>query len=194
MDQIVIEEYGKHIDGIALEKFIHQYEKTSWIYYLIQPIIITIKLIFVTACLFYGFEIGKSLKKITVPKSMEKISFLRIFNFVMIAEFVFILSEILKIIYLASVPGRPSGLKDISYYKPLGIFDIIKVELLDNWEAQLLTNINVFEALYFFVLAYFFAKALELEFQKSFIVVSLSYGIGLIFWVLLSSGISFAFE
>jgi hypothetical protein len=72
---------------------------------------------------------------------------------------------------------------DIQQFYPLSYTNFLDVSTLEPWLVYPLQTINLFEIGYFFVLVYGTHKLLKNKYAKSFEMVAVSYGTGLLIWI-----------
>lgn len=166
--------YNTFIDKLSIdqvEEFIDSQKKWEWLGYVLIPLFLLIKIYIVAAvldlgCFFFDREIKYS----------------RLFNLVVRAEFIFLLVIILKIVWFY-VFQQDYSLEDLQYFYPLSVLSIIGYSEIETWFIYPLQTLNLFEMLYWVVLAYLIGKAVKISTSKSLAVVASSYGVALVIWV-----------
>jgi hypothetical protein len=157
------------VDRIA--KMFEMSQKWQWIGYVFTPIVILIRISFTAICLYIGCFLVNS-----------KIRFKELFKVALIADFVFILAGIAKLVILIFFKNV-SKLDDLQF-QPLSLMELFHRNSVDKLFVYPFSLINVFELLYWLVLAWLLSGLLEKPFGNSLKRVASSYGTGLLLWVL----------
>tara|TARA_R110002033_G_C3890885_1_gene238823 strand:- start:2894 stop:3532 length:639 start_codon:yes stop_codon:yes gene_type:complete len=168
--------YNFYSDQLAqkqVDKIIQNQQKWEWVGYTIIPIIILIRSSLVAICL----NIGMFFYNMEHPYKFKQ--FLRI---ALIGEFVLVLVGFSRIFYFYFIKIDYT-LLDLQQYYPLSYINFLDLEKIQPWLIYPLQTINLFEIAYFFVLVYGLWKLLKNKFLKSFEIVTISYGSGLIIWL-----------
>jgi hypothetical protein len=142
-----------------------------WLEYLIIPIILLIKTSLIASILYMGiFFFSK------IP-----ITFKQLWNFVIIAEFIFLIVPIIKTIWFYFFQTDYT-LEDIQYFYPLSALNIVGYKGLEPWLIYPFQIINLFELAYWLILAYFIGKITENNMDRGLKIVASSYGSALLLW------------
>lgn len=112
-----------------------------------------------------------------------KVSFIRLWQYVMVAEFIFVIPELIKMLRYI----QPSG--DVTYeeirdYYPLSLFSILDGASFPNKYHYPLRAINFFEILYIISLVLGFHTISKRSLGKSTLVVLFSYVLFFMGWLL----------
>ena len=75
------------------------------------------------------------------------------------------------------------GLEYIQYFYPLSAINLVDYKIIAPWSIYAIQILNLFELLYWFVLAFLLTGLLKKNFWSSFEFVLSTYGLGLFFWV-----------
>jgi hypothetical protein len=140
---------------------------------LLVPVIYYIKLSLIALVLQTGFFFFE-----------RKVSFSIIFKAVMLAEIPFLIVPVIKLFWFLFIQTH-YDLNDLQYFFPLSALQLFDVQKLPSWQVYPLQLMNVFELIYWVLLAYWLKKLLNLSLNKSMEVVASSYGTGLLLWVVL---------
>lgn len=146
-------------------------DEWKWIEYVTTPILLLIKISIISAVLDAGcffFE--------------KEIKYKKLFNIVLKAEFVFLLVIIFKTIWFYFFKTN-YVLEDIQNFFPFSLLNIIGYKDLETWFIYPFQVINLFEAVYWLVLAFLIGKEINDTTKKGLSIVASSYGIGLLIWV-----------
>lgn len=166
--------YNTFAEQLTIEKIegiIEQSRKWVWIGYLLVPIIYYLKFLLVALVLQTGFFFFD-----------RKVSFSIIFKAVMLAEIPFLIVPVIKLFWFLFIQTHYT-LNDLQYFFPLSALQLFDAQKLPSWQVYPLQLLNVFELIYWALLAYWLKKLLNLSINKSMEVVASSYGTGLLLWV-----------
>lgn len=154
-----------------LQEVIEFKDKWKWVGYIVVPILLLIKTSIIAAILDIGcFFFGKEIK------------YKKLFNIVVKAEFVFLLVIVFKTAWFYFFQTN-YNLEDLQYFYPLSTLNIIGYEGLQPWFIYPFQVLNLFELVYWFILAYLIGKELNENTDKGMSIVASSYGVGLLIWV-----------
>lgn len=146
-------------------------EKWEWITYALIPLLLILKISIIAAILDVGcFFFDKEIK------------YKRLFNIVVKAEFIFLLVILTKTAWFYFFQQNYT-LEDLQYFYPFSALTVIGYEGLPAWFIYPLQVVNIFEAAYWFILAYLIGKELKINTEKGLGIVASSYGTGLVIWV-----------
>lgn len=165
--------YSEQLAKEQINQLLESQDKWVWVGYLIMPLIILIRVCFVSICLsigvfFYNME--------------SKIKYKQFFRVSLIGEFVLVSVGYFKFSYFYFIK-TDYNLLDIQQFYPFSYTTFLDVSKLEPWLVYPLQTINLFEMSYFFVLVYGLHKLLKNKYMKSFEIVVVSYGTGLIIWL-----------
>lgn len=133
-----------------------------------------IKFVIVGAILTTGLFLNKT--------HHDKANFGQLFTLGVSAEFIFLLSDLVKSIYFTFIATQYTELQFANLY-PLSIFNLIDSDLgVLTYAFQIL---NGFEFLYFLYLARGISILIQSSFKEALGIVLYSYGSLLILWVLI---------
>lgn len=143
------------------------------------PVIVFFIILFTSILLFIG-----------VLLSELKIEYGRLFKVALLAEFVFVISVLTRLVMLIFFK-EISTFEDLQF-QPFSILEILNTEIIDKLFIYPLGLINLFELGYLLVLAWLMRSVLnsanemhQITYIKSLKVVALSYGSGLLLWVII---------
>ncbi len=163
--------YSEQLTIERIEGIIEESHKWAWLGYLLVPVIYYIKLSLIALVLQTGFFFFE-----------RKVSFSIIFKAVMLAEIPFLIVPVIKLFWFLFIQTH-YDLNDLQYFFPLSALQLFDVQKLPSWQVYPLQLMNVFELIYWVLLAYWLKKLLNLSLNKSMEVVASSYGTGLLLWV-----------
>lgn len=168
--------YNFYSDQLAqdqIDQLLETQNKWDWVGYVIIPHIILIRSGLVALCLsiglfFYDIE--------------NKIKFKKLFRVSLIGEFVLVLVGFFKFCYFYFIE-TDFTLQEIQQFYPLSFTNFLDLGKIKPWLIYPLQTVNLFEIAYFFVLVYGLHKLLKNKYWKSFEMVAVSYGTGLVIWI-----------
>ena len=182
LDKTYISTDSKIFDFLAKDypsEFVRNYmesqKKWWWVSYAVTPVLIGIKVLLVAFCLNFVKIISEKL---------EDVKFRDILTVVLIAEFVFIIAGFYKFFNFYLI-DTDYTLETLQTYYPLSLINYKEAISTEKWLAYPLQLLNVFELMYWGVLAWGIWQLADkkISYQRSLGYVALTYGIGLLFWV-----------
>ncbi len=167
--------YNDLIYGLSEDRVNELFAETrKWQYigYILIPLLLYLKTNLIAGILSLGTFLFN-----------RKVAYRKLWNIVLKAEFIFVFVIIIKPIFIHFfVPDY--SLTNIQIFYPLSLLSILGSENLDPWFQYPLQVINVFELVYWIVLAFLLDKALKAEKGNPGIkIVAASYGPALLIWV-----------
>ena len=170
-DTLLFNFYSEILSYERIQALIEQGKKWEWIGYSLIPIFYLIKFSFVALCLSLGlFFLNISH------------SFKQLFELAVKAELVFIMAGLFKILWFLFIETN-YNLLDLQYFSPLSLQNIISVQKSDIWLLYPLQITNLFELIYWFVLAYGISKLIKTNLEGGMKIVLSSYVPALFLWV-----------
>ena len=167
--------YSEQFAQEQLEKLLENQQRWAWLGYAIIPLVVLLRSSLVALCLSVG-NFFYNMNEVELPKFKD---FLRI---ALIGEFILVLVGYFKFIYFVLIK-TDFTLQDLQQYYPLSYINFLDIDSLEPWLIYPLQTINLFEIAYFFVLVYGLHKLLKNKYWKSFEMVAVSYGTGLVIWL-----------
>ncbi len=164
---------GNQLDVERIRQLLTFRNKWDWIGFLIIPLLILVKISLVAVCL----EVGNFIIDL-------KLKFKQLFKIALLGEAIFLIAALTKIIYFLLFPKNVT-LEFIQTFYPLSLINMVVIEKIPAYLVYPLQLINVFELLYWIILAYLIKIYTNSSFDKSFGFVAKTYGIGLFTWVVL---------
>jgi len=163
--------FAEQLTAEKIDGLIDQTQKWSWLGYVIVPIIYFFKFSLIALILLTGFFfINKT------------VSFSVLFKAVMLAELPFLFLPLIKLFWFLFVQTNYT-FNDLQYFYPLSALQLFDVKSLAIWQIYPLQLLNVFEMVYWGLLAYWLKRLLNITLTKSMEMVIASYGTGLLLWV-----------
>ena len=182
LNRIYIQTDSKMFDFLAkdypssvVQNYMESQKKWWWVSYAATPVLIGIKVLLVAFCLNFV--------KI-VSEKLEDVKFRDILTVVLIAEFVFIIAGFYKFFNFYLI-DTDYTLETLQTYYPLSLINYKEAISTEKWLAYPLQLANVFELMYWGVLAWGIWQLADkkISYQRSLGYVALTYGVGLLFWV-----------
>ena len=152
--------------------------KWQWVGYIAIPLVLLLRVFYTSLCiysglLFFNFTAG----------------FGRIFKIALWADFVFVLSTLAKLVILIFF-REVNTLHDLQF-QPFSVLEFFPRESVDTMFIYPLSLLNLFELGYFLMLAWLIRDLLNTEspgkpfgFGMAFRLTGISYGCGLLLWIL----------
>lgn len=172
-DELWAQGFGDQLSSDIIYKIINFKNKWDWLGFVILPIFLFVKVLVVAVCL----EVGNFILD-------WKLQFKQLLRIVILAETVFLFVAFLRIIWFLLFPENLS-LEYIQSFYPLSLINVIGTGNLPKYLIYPLQLINVFELIYWIVLAYLIGTYANKTFDKSLGFVAKTYGLGLFAWVVL---------
>ena len=171
----IIDFLAKDYPSSVVQNYMESQKKWWWVSYVTTPVLIGIKVLLVAFCLNFVKIISEKL---------EDVKFRDILTVVLIAEFVFIIAGFYKFFNFYLI-DTDYTLETLQTYYPLSLINYKEAISTEKWLAYPLQLANVFELMYWGVLAWGIWQLADkkISYQRSLGYVALTYGIGLLFWV-----------
>lgn len=170
-DGLYYQSFGEKLASDRIENMVELSQKWQWLGYVFIPIVVLIR-ISVTATFLY---IGLFLADL-------KIRFRDLFKVALLADFVFVLAGLVKLVIL--IFFKEVNTLDDLQFQPLSLMQLFDKEAVDALLVYPLSLISIFELLYWLALAWLLSGVLEKPLGSSLKTVASSYGTGLALWVL----------
>jgi hypothetical protein len=116
------------------------------------------------------------------------ISFAKCFQIALVAEFFFLLPEIIKILHFM-FSTENFGLYDINIYYPLSLIQLVDVDSIDRKWIYPLKALNLFELAYWFILYYLLHQMAGKDKRIALVITGLFYVLPFILWLFYYTGI-----
>ena len=159
----------------VVQNYMESQKKWWWVSYAMIIVLIVTKVLLVAFCLNFVKIISEKL---------EDVKFRDILTVVLIAEFVFIIAGFYKFFNFYLI-DTDYTLETLQTYYPLSLINYKEAISTEKWLAYPLQLANVFELMYWGVLAWGIWQLADkkISYQRSLGYVALTYGVGLLFWV-----------
>lgn len=170
-EDIYFNSFSEQLTYDQIKEIINQNKNWAWVSYIILPIITLIKITLVASCLSLGLFFVSN-----------RFSFKATFSVALEAEFVFLLPILLRILWFA-IFQTDYTLQDLQFFYPLSALNFFDSTQVQPWLIYPLQLFNVFEIIFWVLLARGISQLIERDMGKSLEVVMASYGTGLVLWV-----------
>ncbi|WP_420577030.1 hypothetical protein [Ekhidna sp.] len=170
-DTLLSDHLSQQLSFNRIEQLLEFRDKWSWVNYAILPIIYLLKFTFISLWILSGIILFG-----------YKTSFKKIFQVVLVAEFVWIVPSLLTIIWFGLI-DTDYTLVDVQYFQPLSLMNFFDGELVESWLVFPLKALNLFEVAYMLVLAIGIKKVINRDYNTSLGFVVPVYGLGLVTWI-----------
>ena len=172
-DQLYFNALSEQLAYERIEELISQGKRWQWVGYAAVPVIYLIKFTLIAACLSIGHYLFT-----------DRYIFRTFFEAVVMAELIFLVPMILKLLYFLFVHPDYT-LNELGQFYPLSLLSVLNASAIEPYWLYPLQVLNLFEVAYWFLLAYNIREVLEKPFAEAFRLVAASYGSGLLLWVVL---------
>ena len=174
-DSKIFDFLAKDYPSSVVQNYMESQKKWWWVSYAVTPVLIGIKVLLVAFCLNFVKIISEKL---------EDVQFRDILTVVLMAEFVFVIAGFYKFFNFYLVETDYT-LETLQTYFPLSLINYKEAISTEKWLAYPLQLCNLFELMYWGVLALGIWELAEkkISYQRSLGYVALTYGLGLLFWV-----------
>ena len=170
-DDLYYQTLGEQLARERIEQLLEFKHKWDWIAYLIIPVVLLFKFLFVALCL----ETGSIFQG-------YKTSFKQMFHIAMFSELVFLFAQMLKTVVIAL--AKLEDLNELQYIASFSLLSIINNKSIDPWFIYPLQTINIFEILYWLFLAFILKTLLQKEYTRMIKFVLSTYGVGLLILII----------
>lgn len=144
---------------------VNLYRKLWMGYYFISPFYEIIKLLIISALIYYAIRFIKKLNT----------QFWGIFYIVLLAQFILLIPDLFELIWFTFIKTNYT-MSDVDYFSPLSLASLANHEEISDFLFKLLNSINLFNLAYWFLLFLFIKKYLEVKLLDSIVVVLSFYG------------------
>ena len=177
-DNLYFSSLGEQLSYEQIEKLLQQGKKYEWLGYVLLPVLTLIKLALIASCLSVG-----------VLLVSNRFAFKQLFGVALVAEFVFLVPTLLKILWFTFVQ-TDYDLQDLQYFYPLSALNFFEAKSLQTWWLYPLQTFNVFEIIYWVLLI----QGVEKIFPTAGLSAWVSYGTGLVLWMAVIMFVSVSFS
>ena len=170
-DSLYYETWGQQLAQERIEKMLNHRKEYAWIGFVLMPIFMLIRMCFTTLCLLSA----------TIMQDI-KIGFRRIFQIVLLSEVVYLIPAIISLVYFLLI-AKDYSLADVQNFDFYSLRAWVGKDNIAPWLTYAFSSMNIFEVLYWCVLATGFALALRRKWSEMLGLVLSGYGTGLLLWI-----------
>ncbi len=163
--------FQNQLENTRIDELFDFQAKYNWIGFLFIPVWLLIKNFLVALCLQIGLLLNNS-----------KLKFGRTFKIALTAEFVFLLPQIIKLCWFL-LAKTDYTLTEVQQFYPLSALNLFKPENLSALLIYPFQTFNVFEVLYWIMLASGIKQTLNADINQGIRVVFSGYIPALVLWV-----------
>jgi hypothetical protein len=172
---------GEQMTIERIDEMLESQSKWRWLGYLLNPLFIVFQTGLITVCINCGTFMMD-----------YKVKFNAIFKVVLKSSVVFLIWKLLMtFIYLFM---EIKVFDDLVKADKFSVAGFVTKDALPAWLMYPLSILNIFEVAFWVLLAYGMSRLIEKPFTKSFGFVAMSYGVGLLMWMLFIVFISLNFS
>ncbi len=170
-DGLFYDNFQDRLEVGNIQSIIRLKDRVSSIYYILIPLIYLIKFSLIIICLScYTFLLRL------------EVGLKPLFKIALLAEFIFLLPPLIKLFWFSFINVNYT-LNDLQFFSPLSAINLFDRAIIEPWLVYPLRLINLFEVAYIISLTCLLARVLESSFLQSLKIVVVSYGTGLLIWV-----------
>lgn len=175
-DSRIFDFLSKDYPSQVVRNYMEGQKKWWWVSYAVIPLFIGLKVLLVAFCLNFI--------KLFDLQGLEKVKFSDFLFIVLLAEFIFIIAGFYKFVNFYWLQTDYT-LEDLQTYYPISLINLREHISTEKWLAYPLQLVNLFELFYWGFLAWGITELSDnkVKFGKALGLVSITYGIGLLFWV-----------
>lgn len=162
---------GDQLTNTRITDLIAMKEKFQWVTYLIEPVFILLKILIIAGVIFTGLCLSNS---DTTYKDCLKI--------VVLAEFIPFLGFFIKTAFFLIFP--PKSPTVLQFFSPLSLSQLFDLNKIPNYFIYSIQQINIFEIVYWILLAFGIKTFTKWQWSKSYKKVLATYGSALFIWIL----------
>lgn len=168
-EDVIITEYQDIFSSSRIESLLEFRERWLWLTYLIKLIIRFISIFIISLIIYLGLYL-----------SNFQIRFSRVVQVVVLAEFIFFIPIVFKILWFSF---NPFSFEAFQTFNPLSLFSLFDPNLLQDWLSYPFKVFNLFEVAYWILLAYLLSKNLNTSID-SMLKIVLGYYVSFLFcWI-----------
>lgn len=172
-DTVYYNSFSERLSIDRIKEIISRQKDYLWISYLFIPIMLYIKVLLTSGCLYMRLFLSQS-----------ELSFKEIMKLVFACETVFVVNGIIRIIVLSFI-FKPGTLKELQAFAPLSLLSVLNIEKIPLYLFYPLQVLNLFELGYWIFLSMGLANMFRISVGKAFSYVLSSYIVALVVWVLI---------
>ena len=177
-DEIYLSSLSDQMGVDRVKTMLQLQREWEWAGYVLIPVLYLLKLTLTALSLNVGTMLFNF-----------KVSFNKLFRIALLAEAVFLLPIVLKLLWFIFVQTSFT-LDDLQYFYPLSALNFFEPGSVATWWVYPLQLANAFEVAYWLLLAYGLHRLLHTHYDRALTLVLASYLPGLLLWVTLVTFLS----
>lgn len=170
-DELYFNALAEQLTFEQIKETIARTHQWAWLTYAILPVFSLVKFTLIASCISLGYYF-----------IFDKWVFKPFFRIVIQAELVLLFPALIKLFWFLFVQPDYT-LNDLQFFYPLSLLNLFEPTEIASWLAYPLQIANLFELVYWLVLAYGVSQLLDMKMPKAVGLVAASYGSGLLVWV-----------
>ncbi|MCU0447020.1 MAG: hypothetical protein MUE85_19160 [Microscillaceae bacterium] len=175
-DQLYYEAYSEQLAVDRIETILKFQKEWAWLSYVLLPLFLITRMSLVSLSILAGAILSEI-----------KISFRKVFQVVLIAEIVYLIPAFIQLVYFMGI-AQDYTLQDLQNFDYYSALALIGRKAVEPWLMYALACFNLFELLYWLVLALGFHWVLQRNYGEMLGLVATGYGTALLLWI---AGITF---
>lgn len=172
-DDFFIEKLSGEFSESFTDSFMSSENRIGWLTYIAIPLVILVKMVFVTFCITVG----------AIFANID-FKFYDIIRSAILAEFIFLISNIHFSLKLFLNVDYLTFDNTLNFF-PFSMISFFGTENVTPWLHYPLQTLNLFEVFYVLFISWLLSKQWKPNFIESLNIVIPSYGIGLLLWMTL---------
>lgn len=181
-ERMLYNSFSEQVSINRIKSMMDSREKWQWLGYVFVPLFLIIKWFLVAITLVVGALLLE-----------VQLKFKKAFQIAMLSEIVFLILLGVKFRWFFFFRDSLT-LEYVQSFMPLSVTNFLELRTIDKWFIYPLQTLNLFEVSYWLLLAYFLSKALNNTFGKALQFVALTYGSGLIIWMVFMAFLTLNFS
>jgi hypothetical protein len=158
-----------------VKELIESHTEFAWMRYVFLPIFLTLRVFAIAACIYTGFFLLN-----------VEVQFTRMFQIALVCDFAFLIIPISRLIWFTFVDPNYT-MEDVFNFPPDSLSHLFQFAEEDRWLKYMLSYVNAVQGLYILLTAKMLSVEVGLSFDKSVRLVFITYGCGLMIWILVTT-------
>ena len=171
-EQVLYNSLSEQFTSEQISQIFDFQKEWEWVSYVAVPVLLLLKISVIALLINMGLYFAG-----------KKLSYKKIFGIVTRAEFIFLLVIVIKTAWFYFYQ-KDFSIEDLQFYYPLSLLNVVGYQNVAPWFVYPLQTANVFEFIYWLLLAYLLAKELKTNFDQALKLVMSSYIAGLFIWII----------
>ena len=168
---VYFQTFGAHMPTAQMDRLLRIRRGAAWLSYAFIPVSVMVRVGFTALCVLIGAVLVE-----------YDLTFARAFKVALVADVAFVAAAYVKTGWLAAT--HVETVTQAASFAPLSLLSLVGSQGLSAWMLYPLQLANVFELLYWIILALLLRAALQRSFGSMLRFVAASYGLGLLLYVI----------